>query len=58
VASLLAAPRSLLVFTGDAYEQCLHGIEEVRPKQRVLAARGALLVCVKQLEIPCSGVIA
>lgn len=24
-------PRSLLVFSGQAYEECLHGIDEVRP---------------------------
>jgi hypothetical protein len=29
VASLLAMPRSLLVFTDEAYHSCLHGIEEV-----------------------------
>lgn len=29
VASLLAMPRSLLVFQEDAYTHCLHGIEEV-----------------------------
>jgi hypothetical protein len=30
VASLLAMPRSLLVFQNEAYTHCLHGIEEVR----------------------------
>ncbi|KAF6266172.1 hypothetical protein COO60DRAFT_646603 [Scenedesmus sp. NREL 46B-D3] len=29
VASVLAMPRSLLVFTDEAYHSCLHGIEEV-----------------------------
>lgn len=29
-ASLLAMPRSLLVFQDEAYTHCLHGIEEVR----------------------------
>lgn len=29
VLSLVLEPRSLLVFQGDAYEGCLHGIEDV-----------------------------
>ena len=29
VASVALLPRSLLVFSGEAYEQCLHGIDEV-----------------------------
>ncbi len=28
--SVALMPRSLLVFSGEAYEQCLHGIDEVR----------------------------
>lgn len=32
VASLLALPRSLLVFQDEAYTHCLHGIEEVCAK--------------------------
>lgn len=31
-AQVLLQPRSLLVFSGDAYSECLHGIDEVRNK--------------------------
>jgi hypothetical protein len=30
VVSVALQPRSLLVFRGDAYTHCLHGIDEVR----------------------------
>jgi hypothetical protein len=44
-ASVLAPPRSLLVFTGEAYTRCLHGIDEVRARVRV---RGCAHTCMAQ----------
>ncbi|KAF8055731.1 Alkbh6 [Scenedesmus sp. PABB004] len=38
VASILALPRSLLVFRDDAYHDCLHGIEERRSRSWRTAA--------------------
>lgn len=39
-ASLLAMPRSLLVFQDEAYTHCLHGIEEVRGRGTSLGLTG------------------
>ena len=36
VLSVALMPRSLLVFHGEAYEDCLHGIDEVCPLQTTL----------------------
>lgn len=36
VASVLLMPRSLLLFSDEAYEDCLHGIDEARPLRMCL----------------------